>query len=244
MRIGLINIEPKIFNTAYMQISQYHKLRGDVIEWWTPLTDRRYGHVYCSSIFSFTDKSDVPEKEGRIHAVVPANINPRGSYITVCDNSFFANPLWEKAVDFLVGKGQPVDMQGIDVRDITGSQAAALTRLQLYKRVKIAWDNPKDDRAVLDGIKCLTRFIKPYKIMCYVLIGFNTVETEDLGRIRMLRELGIDPFVMPFDKFDRYQRALAGWVNHKAIFKKVPWEEYKGRVDKQEFAGHGWRNNH
>jgi len=58
MKIGLIDIEPKIFNTAYMQISQHHKAAGDYVEWWSPLTDSQFDHVYCSSLFNFTDKSD------------------------------------------------------------------------------------------------------------------------------------------------------------------------------------------
>lgn len=62
MRIGLIDIEPKIFNTAYMQIAAYHKDRGDTVEWWSPLTDGQFDHVYCSSLFDYTDKSEVPPR--------------------------------------------------------------------------------------------------------------------------------------------------------------------------------------
>jgi hypothetical protein len=63
--------------------------------------------------------------------------------------------------------------------------------------------------------------------MCYVLIGFDSTPEEDLYRVETLRGLGIDPFVMPFNKKDKYQRDFARWVNHKAIFKSVPWKEYK-----------------
>jgi len=52
----------------------------------------------------------------------------------------------------------------------------------------------------------MLRYIPTYKIMCYVLIGFNTTEEEDLYRIHRLRELKIDPFVMPYNKNDRYQK--------------------------------------
>ena len=62
MRIGLIDIEPKIYNTAYMQIAAYHKARGDTVAWWSPLTDRQFDHVYCSSLFDYTDKSEVPAR--------------------------------------------------------------------------------------------------------------------------------------------------------------------------------------
>jgi len=36
MKVGIINIEPKIVNTAYMQIAAYYKGRGDTVEWWAP----------------------------------------------------------------------------------------------------------------------------------------------------------------------------------------------------------------
>lgn len=42
-----------------------------------------------------------------------------------------------------------------------------------------------------------------------------------------LKELGVDPFVMPFNKKDPYQKKFARWVNMKAIFKTVKWGEYK-----------------
>ena len=41
-----------------------------------------------------------------------------------------------------------------------------------------------------------------------------------------LRKYGIDPFVMPYDKGNKYQKRLARYVNHKAIFKKIKWSEY------------------
>lgn len=294
MRIGLIDIEPKIFNTAYMQIAYYHKQRGDTIGWWSPLTDRQFDHVYCSSLFDFTDKTEVParaicggtgfdvasrlsaaieacnydysiysncktsylwfsrgcvrdcpwcvvrKKEGDIHSVRPKNINSNGKYITVMDNNFFESGNWWPAICQLKYLAQPVDFQGIDVRTITDGQCQVLNTLRHYKQIKIAWDNPKDEKAVFDGIARLTKYVKPYKIMCYVLIGFNSTEQQDLYRVETLRNLGIDPFVMPYNKSDLYQKAFARWVNHKAIFKKVKWEDYISRVYAQETAGCGW----
>jgi len=52
-------------------------------------------------------------------------------------------------------------------------------------------------------------------------------------RVMELRALGVDPFVMPYDKTDPYQRRFARWVNHKAIFKSVEWKDYglvRGKV--------------
>ena len=67
------------------------------------------------------------------------------------------------------------------------------------------------------------------RVMFYVLIGYDSTPDQDYYRVMELRAMGVDPFVMPFDKHDTYQRAFTRWVNHKAIFKTVPWERYAGR---------------
>jgi len=46
-------------------------------------------------------------------------------------------------------------------------------------------------------------------------------------RAMKLKEIGIQPFAMPFNKEDDYQKAFARWVNSPRIFKAVTWDEYK-----------------
>lgn len=168
----------------------------------------------------------VKEKEGDIHAVKPKNLNPQGEWISVMDNNFFANPEWKQSIYQLKEWGEPVEFQqGIDLRIFGSEQGEALQELKLYKQLRFAWDNPNDD--LTEKINELTQYIKPYKLMCYVLIGFNSTSREDQERVETLRSLKIDPFVMPFDKSDDYQRAYARYVNHKAIFKTVEWKDYK-----------------
>jgi len=279
MKIGLIDIEPKIFNTAYMQISQYHKSRGDIVEWWSPLSDRQFDRVYCSSIFDFTDKSEVPkraicggtgfdvtsrlsqaiegcqldysiypkcycsflwfsrgcnrncpfccvrQKEGNIKRVKPKQLNPKGKYIIVQDNNFFANPDWEKAIRQLQKLSQPVAFQGVDARDMSIYRCEQLLTLKHCKQIKIAWDNPKED--LEPKLREIIKIIKPYRLMCYVLIGYWSTKAEDLYRVETLRKLKIDPFAIPYNKKNPYQKRFARWVNHKAIFKTVKWEDYK-----------------
>ena len=278
MRVGLIDIEPKIYNTALMQISSYHKGRGDTVEWATPLTHSQYDVLYCSSLFDFTDKSEVPvraicggtgfnvesrlsqvieaapldysiypkcltsyvwfskgcnrkcqwcvvpQKEGRFHLVKRKPLNPRGRYITVMDNSFFSNPNWRDVIAWL--GDMPVDIQGIDVRLLSKEMCKSLDGLRRWKskQFKIAWDEGDED--LTPPLKFMLRFIKPYKIMCYVLIGYYNMPDLDLYRVETLRALGIDPFVMPYVKSDPYQKSFARWVNHKAVFKTVKWMDY------------------
>lgn len=276
MKVGLIDIEPKIFNTAYMQIAYHHKQLGDSVEWVEGNNYLFYDKVYCSSIFKFTDKSMVPtsaicggtgfdlttklpfdchldysiypecktsyvwftrgcirdcpwcvvrEKEGFLHPVNRKPLNPKGRYITVMDNSLFANPLWQQVFAWI--GSMPVDIQGIDVRTLDREKCEALNRLKRWKnkRLHIAWDNPKED--LRPAIKAMLKYVKAYKIMCYVLIGFDSSPDEDLYRTEELRKLRIDPFVMPYDKHDRYQKRFARYVNAKKIWRNTKWEDYQ-----------------
>lgn len=166
----------------------------------------------------------VSEKEGYIHPVKPKNLNPDGKWITVMDNNFFANPEWEKSIKQLKEWKQKVDLQGFDVRIFEREHGKALQELKFHKQVKFAWDNPKDD--LRDKIGELLKYIKAWKLMCYILVGFDSSPEEDMYRIETLRNFKIDPFVMPYNKSEPYQNALARWVNHKAIFKKVSWDDY------------------
>lgn len=166
----------------------------------------------------------VNEKEGNIHPVKPKNLNPNGEWITVMDNNFFANPEWERSIEQLKKWNQKVDLQGFDVRIFEREHGKALQELKIYKQLKFAWDNHKED--LTENIEELLEYIKPYKLMCYVLIGFDSSMEEDLYRIETLRNYKIDPFVMPYNRLDNYQKGLARWVNHKAVFKTVSWNDY------------------
>lgn len=167
----------------------------------------------------------VPEKEGGIMSTIPYDLNPNGKWIEVLDNNFFAAPRWEQAAERLLEINQPVNFHGVQLETIGIKEAQFINKVKLHKTVKIAWDNPNDRPQ--QKLREITKLVKPYKLMCYVLIGFNSTPDEDLYRVEELRKLKIDPFVMPYDKSNEYQRKFARWVNHKAIFRKVKWSEYK-----------------
>jgi hypothetical protein len=168
----------------------------------------------------------VPQKEGMIHATNKYYLNPNGKYIEVLDNNFFASPKWEDSVKDLIKINQPVHFHGVQLETITEQKSKYINQLKLHKTIKIAWDDPKYDPR--ERIKKIIQWVKPYKFMCYVLIGFNSTPKEDLYRVEELRKLKIDPFAMPYNKKDTYQKKFARWVNHKAIFKTVKWEDYNG----------------
>lgn len=175
----------------------------------------------------------VHDKEGGIHPVEPVELNPHGKHIEVLDNNFFANPEWKYAVDYLLKARQKVNLHGVDVRIMDEEQVYWLNRLPLYKSVHIAWDLPQID--LTDKLCEIIRYIKPWKLMCYILVGYNSTVEEDLYRIERCREFGIKPFVMPYRDFEnktkpsQYIRDLAQYVNKPMIFKSCTFAEFSPR---------------
>ncbi len=174
----------------------------------------------------------VPAKEGRIRAVNDIYGFWDGqTQLKLLDNNLTALPEhFELVVTQCIENDIEVDFsQGLDIRLLTPEMAQLLSRVKLWKQIHFAWDDINIETDVRRGIRILQdNGVALYKVMFYVLIGFDSTPEEDLYRVEALRGMGVDPFVMPFDKHDDYQRRFARWVNHKAIFKSVPWEQYSG----------------
>jgi len=175
----------------------------------------------------------VREKEGYIQSVEPVDLNPMGKWIEVLDNNFFANPEWKDAVNYLLKAKQPIKLHGVDVRIMDEEQAYWLNKLKMKQNIHIAWDLPQID--LTDRLKDMVKYVKPYKITCYVLIGFNSTIEQDLFRLNTLRKFGITPFVIPFRDYEnervptQYERDLARWANKMWLFKSFDFADFSPR---------------
>jgi len=184
----------------------------------------------------------VPHKEGGLQIVGDLYDFWGGQpKVILLDNNLTAAPMehFEKIIRQLAKERVLVDFsQGLDIRLISDDHARLLKTVRL-KRVHFAWDSMGYEDAVRRGIKILTRYLHPDKITFYVLVGFNTSPAEDMYRIKVLRSLSVNPFVMPYERGDLYQRTLARWCNHKAIFKTVSWADYCQRKKAPHLASLG-----
>jgi len=186
----------------------------------------------------------VPEKEGKFK-IVCDDIREfwRGqNLLMLLDNSL--NTDEEHFLDIceqVLNKNIAIDFsQGLDIRHLTDIQALALSQLKPWGQTpfRFAWDFIRIEKQVRTGIEILRKHGIEHKSMFYVLIGFNTTVEEDLYRVEILRNLGVEPFVMPFNKFNEYQKAFARYVNYKAIFRSVKWEDYKWyKLNKKKASG-------
>ena len=83
------------------------------------------------------------------------------------------------------------------------------------------------------AVKLIRSFKRSQGIFVYVLAKDVPGAYE---RVEFLRNLKVDPFAQPFRDIKnpadppKELRHFARWVNHKAIFKTVSWQDYmKGK---------------
>ena len=176
----------------------------------------------------------VRAKEGYIKPVEPMELNPKGEWIEVLDNNFFANPEWKSAVEHLHKQNQPIKFHGVDVRIMTEEHAYWLNKLKLRNNVHIACDLPQID--LRPQLKEMLKWLKSDKITCYVLVGFNSTREQDYERLRYLKELGILPFVQPYRDFEnkrkptQYEQDIARWANRMWLFNTQDFMDYVPRL--------------
>lgn len=179
----------------------------------------------------------VPPKEGRLHQVAEIGdlLNPRSNVLILLDNNLTADPDCIDKLHEIRDRGLTVDItQGIDVRLMTPEIAQALSEVKLLRSLHYAWDLMEFERQVIEGIKVLSQSVKKWRHMCFILTGYNTLTSEDEYRFRKLREIGVDPYVMPYNKQfpTEKHRHFARWVNSR-IYKVCSFEEYEPWIKAQ-----------
>jgi hypothetical protein len=176
----------------------------------------------------------VPNKEGVLcdNADIEEFWNGQKEAILL-DNNVLASDFGLKQIEKCIKLGIKLDFnQGLDCRIIAKNESIA----ELLSNVK--WSKPLrmacDTFSQIEYIEKATELLRKYKTtpsnyFIYVLVK----DVQDaLKRVEILRKLKLDPFAQPYidftgkSKVTKEQRRFARWVNHKAIFKTVPYEYY------------------
>lgn len=179
----------------------------------------------------------VPSKEGGIKDNAPISefLYDGHNKVVLMDNNFQASPRWRENLAFIIENELKVNFnQGLDIRLVTKEFASILSRTKYYswnfktRSLHFAFDTMKVERAVKRGIKKLIAAGVPARnLMFYVLVGYDTTLKEDLYRVQVLKDLGVHPFIMIFNrKQDPQLRRLARWVN-RHYYQFIEWRDYK-----------------
>jgi len=174
----------------------------------------------------------VPEKEGGIKSYADIEEVATRKNVVLMDNNILSCEYGIKQIEKIGNMNIKIDFnQGLDSKMIDSSVAKLLSRCKWYKPLRMACDTvaniPHIERAVklLRENKCT-----PSNYFCYVLV--KNID-DALERVEFLRKIKVDPFAQPYRDFKNNieptdeQKRFSRWVNHKAIFKSVKWENYK-----------------
>lgn len=168
----------------------------------------------------------VPEKEGRIcdNAHIDEFLHPSHSKLILLDNNFLASPRWKENMEEMIDRKVKVNFnQGLDIRLINEENAKLLHEVKYHtwkfntRRVSFAYDSIRYSQQVEDGIQMLKdNGISLSSLSFYVLVGYDSSFDEDMQRVEHLLSLGVDPYIMRYNKTNGENRLLmhfSRWVN-------------------------------
>lgn len=175
----------------------------------------------------------VPEKEGDIKPYRDIEEVAVRRNVVLMDNNILASDHGIRQLEKAGSMDIRIDVnQALDARRIDKSVASVLGKCKWYKRLRLACDTSSMKDPVAKAVKLLRDAnVKPTEFTCYVLVKDDIEEAHD--RVMFLKSMNVSAFAMPYRDFktmnepSKQVKRFARWVNQKAIFKTVKWENYK-----------------
>ena len=182
----------------------------------------------------------VPAKEGAIAAYADIDdfIGDKKSAVLM-DNNVLASDHGIRQIEKIIEKKIKIDFnQGLDARLIDSTMAKLLSKVKWLSPLRLACDSSGMMEPVRKEIELLRwNNCTPRRYFVYTLIQDIP---EAIERIRFLKGIDVDPFAQPYrDTINNIeptqeQKHFARWINQKAIYKSVTWDEYKSGSKKGE----------
>lgn len=172
----------------------------------------------------------VPDIEGGIRPEHDIEVFLRHDKAVLLDNNVLACEWGIRQIEKIIHLGVKVDFnQGIDARLIDDNIARLLAKVRWLEPLRLACDHVGMIESVNRAVQKLRGAgVTPARYNCYVLV--KDIPTA-IARVEFLRAINVDPFAQPYR--DRNgteppieQQRFARWVNHKATFKTVRWQDY------------------
>jgi len=153
---------------------------------------------------------------------------------TICllNNNTFQDPYWKDTFEEIWAEDLSVrDENGYDLRLLDDEKADALHKTKFSTPLHFAWDRMQDESLIVNGLRLLNHHkMRSTANGVYVLIGYNTTESEDLYRCQIIHDFGLTPYPMPYIK-NNYTRKFKRFINlhyyRKYSTIRKAWNDYK-----------------
>jgi len=218
MQIGGVALDPKL-----VLPDRIEKMKPDYSLY--PNYDYSLGYTYraCPRRCSFCVVPQMPQDQ--THHSIYEFWDRNHKKIRLLNNNTFADPLWKETFSEIIENDLILIEEGFDIRLLDDEKAFWLSKVKFLKQIHFAFDNLVDEPVAKSGIALLKRHgIRPKRLMFYVLCGYNTDFEEDVYRIKLLKSLGVDPFVMLYHKRSVLLNEFARWVNR--FYFRLSFQEF------------------
>lgn len=154
------------------------------------------------------------QKNKKHHNSIWSFHDPKFKKICLLNNNTFSDPQWRETFEEIWDAGLSViDENGYDLRFLDDEKTKALHKTKWATPLHFAWDQIKDETAIIRGLELLTKHhLRSTSNGVYVLIGFDTTEAEDLHRCQIIHDHGLTPYPMPYVK-NNYTRRFKRFIN-------------------------------
>lgn len=162
--------------------------------------------------------------------------------ICLLDDNFFGCSRWKEYLEQLIAIGKPFKFkQGLDERLLTDEKCKLLFSSNYDGDITFAFDNIADYEVIESKLKLIRKYTdNTSKIKFYVLVGFETTDSNDIAnafkRISLLMKYGCLPYIMRYQnknyspwKESEYRGlyvSIARWANQPSIFKKMSFRQF------------------
>lgn len=180
----------------------------------------------------------VEAKEGRCSRKV-ADLSEfwRGQRnIILCDPNLLACKDWKELLQQLIDSNAYIDInQGVDIRLMSEEKALMIKQLKI-KNIHFAWDKYEDKDKIIPKFKMFKEITdwNYRKLTVFVLTNYNTTFEQDLERVYTLRDLGYNPYVMVYNKYETKGtdavRQLQMWCNDRKLFRSCEFEDFNNKI--------------
>ena len=188
-----------------------------------------YTWQYCPNKCQFCI---VPrQNNSKDHQSIWSFHNTKFRKICLLNNNTFSDPQWLETFQEIWDANLIVrDENGYDIRLLDEAKAEALHKTKWENKLHFAWDLVENEKHILKGL----RLVKNRNVVVYVLVGFNSTLDEDLYRCQKISDLHFDPYVMPFNRGTKLNRAFKRFIDSR-MYRKYKtlteaWKEYNGRT--------------